>query len=89
MTEEETTQAKWAITALAVVGLSIYSVNLIRERKKRARIEAWKRENLACIENSSERLQRIVNDPNFDWGEFHTAMQEENAFLTIVRNQKY
>lgn len=70
-----------------VVGTLNYVNVLLVERKKRRKIEEWKLENLACIENSRHRLVSIASVPDFDMREFASAMAEEQVFLDIVRRQ--
>jgi len=77
-----------AIAAVGVVGSGLNYVHVAHtERKKRAKIEEWRLENLACIENSRERLVKIAWDRNRNSEDFWTALKEEDRFLNIVRNQ--
>lgn len=70
-----------------VVPTGIYIKVVLSERKKRKKIEAWQRENLACIEQSQQRLLDVASSEHFSWEEFWTVMQEESEFLKIVQNQ--
>lgn len=56
------------------------------ERKKRQAIEHWKHENLACIENSRDRILNMINE-GATMEEVWAAIDEERQFLNIVRDQ--
>lgn len=89
MNTDERADIAAATTALAICGVGFLGYLMVarKERKKRAKIEEWKLENLACIENSRERLMGLIESPNFNVREVFDAMQEESRFLEIVRNQ--
>jgi len=57
------------------------------ERKKRASIKAWERENVACIHGARDRLLALADDPNVTAAEFLAAIKEEQAFLKIIQSQ--
>lgn len=75
------------IGAVTVAGVVEYMKVLRVERSKRKKIEAWERENLACIEKFRQRMTDVCNTVPFDSNAFWAAWREEQAFLNIVGNQ--
>ncbi len=86
--KEQTSYAQIGIGAVVVVGMTLNYVRIVRiEKKKRAKIEEWRLENLACIKNSYDRLMKMIESEDYTIDDFLAAVAEEGQFLRMVRDQ--
>ncbi len=86
--EDKATFAAIGAGAVIAVGMTLNFVHIVRiEKKKRAKIEEWKLENLACIQNSHDRLMNMIESDDYNTDDFFTAVAEESQFLKMVRDQ--
>ncbi len=86
--KEQTSYAIIGAGVFMVVGMTISSVRIARtEKRRRAKIEEWRLENLACIKNSHDRLLNIIESDEYNTEDFLAAVAEESQFLKMVRDQ--
>lgn len=80
---EDLARAGAMLIAAGVVGLNYLRVRRTEE-KKRAKIDQWELESLACIDNYRTTLTAAIEDPNVSSEEFWRRYREETEFLNII-----
>lgn len=86
--EEEDIDPKLVVFGVLATGVAALSVKqVLKNRKKRKKVNEWKSMNLECINNSHKRLTDLIESPDFKLSEFVEAYNEESKFLNILFNQ--
>ena len=76
------------ITGAVTAAYFVARVHTKLERRRKIRkIQEWKTENLAVMENVRKRLMDLAHDPATTSDQYFAAMQDEKAFLNMMLNR--